>query len=162
MLNMEATTALTTLPPLAVAKNVGYIAAFFVGTTWLGFEPQSVAIFATLMTLDVVTGVARAYLVQGGTSVRSAILSKGIIAKLLLLLVPIAAALALKGVGFQPQLLAQGVINILILSEAYSILGNIHSALTRSVKNEFDAVAVVLNVIKKALDNTIRDKNVTN
>lgn len=145
-----------TFTPIAALKNATYIAAFFSAAVWLGFEPQSIGIFIALMTLDVVFGTIRAGIVDGGRSIRSALLSRGIIAKLLLLGVPVTCALALKGVGYSPQLLAQGVVNVLILSEAYSVLGNIHSALTRTPKNEFDAVAYVLSLIKTLLDKATR------
>lgn len=145
-----------TLTPMAALKNLSYVAAFISAAAWLGFEPESITIFMILMTLDIVFGTIRAGVVDGWRSVRSALLSRGVVAKLLLLGVPVTCALAIKGVGYPPEILAQGVVNVLILSEAYSVLGNIHSALSRAPKNEFDAVAYVLSLIKTLLDKATR------
>lgn len=144
------------LTPVAVLKNISYVAAFFATAAWLGFKPESLSIFIVLMILDVIFGTIRAGVVNGGGSIKSALLSRGVLAKLLLLGVPVTRALALKGVGYSPEMLAQGVVNVLILSEAYSILGNIHSALTLKPKNEFDAVAYILGFIKTLLDKATR------
>lgn len=154
-------TTITTAAPMVAIKNLGYVLVFVASTSWLGFEPQSVGIFMGLMTLDIIFGTVRAGIVDGPQRIRSAIFSKGIIAKLMLLGVPIACALALRGIGFNTTPLAQGIINILILSETYSILGNIHSVITRKPKNEFDAVAYILSFIKTLLDKTVRDNTLT-
>ena len=150
-------TAAQTLTPLAILKNLTYVVAFLSAISWLGFEPQSVSIFIVLMTLDVIFGTIRAGVVDGCSRIKSAVLSKGILAKMLLLGVPVTCALGLKGVGFSPDLLAQAVVNVLILSETYSVLGNIHSAMYKVPKNEFDAVQWILRFIKKLLDRALRD-----
>lgn len=147
----------STISPLSWLLNMSYVAAFLGTLAYLGFQPESIGIFVVLVVLDVIFGTIRAAIVDGCGTVRSAILSKGIIAKMLLLGVPVTCALGLKGVGFSPDLLAQSVVNVLILSETYSVLGNIHSAMYKVPKNEFDAVQWILRFIKKLLDRALRD-----
>jgi len=151
----------THMTPLSIVMNAGYVATFFSSLAWLGFNPQSLAVFIILMVLDVIFGTIRAGVVDGWTHVKSALLSKGIMAKMLLLGVPVTCALGLKGVGYSPEILAQAVINVLILSETYSVLGNIHSAMYKVPKNEFDAVAWLLTMIKAMLDRALRNNTIS-
>lgn len=141
---------------IALAKNASYAVAFILSLEYFGFRPESIYVFATLMMIDVVTGVIRSSIVDGGKSIRSSTLQNGLLSKLLLMLVPFTIALAGKGVGFEMQGVAQGAVTILILSEAYSIVGNIHSALTRKPKQEYDAVALILSGIKSLLEKVAR------
>lgn len=150
---MESATHLT---HIAWIKNVSYIAAFFAFGEYLGFETEVMAIFVTLMIIDVFTGVIRAYVVEGGKALRSAIGTRGILAKVLLITAIFSVALAGKGVGVEAQALANGAMGVLILSEAYSILGNIHSIRTRKAKAEFDAVSWMLAQLRSLLEKTLK------
>ena len=146
----------STIVHIGWIKNVSYIAAFFAFGEYLGFETEVMAIFVTLMILDVFTGVIRAYVVEGGSALRSAIGTRGILAKLLLITAIFSVALAGKGVGIEAQALANGAMGVLILSELYSILGNIHSARNRKPKAEFDAVAWMLSQVRFLLEKTVK------
>ena len=137
-------------------KNVSYIAAFFAMGEYLGFETEVMAIFSTLMIIDVFTGITRAGVVEGRSALRSAIGTRGILAKILLITALFSVALAGKGVGVEAAALANGAMGVLILSEAYSILGNIHSIRTRKPKAEFDAVTWMLAQVRFLLEKTIK------
>lgn len=141
---------------ITLAKNYSYIAAFIVSLEWLGLNPQAVTVFAILMTIDVITGVTRAGLVEGGRSIRSAVLKRGILAKLLVLTALFSVALAGKGVGFDTSTLVQAAINVLILGELYSILGNIHSIRSGKQKVEFDAVTFLLSRVRELLEKALK------
>lgn len=141
---------------LAWIKNVSYIAAFFAFGEYLGFGTEIMGIFVTLMIIDVITGIIRAYVVEGGSALRSAIGTRGILAKLLLMAAIFSVALAGKGVGIEAESLANGAMGVFILSEAYSILGNIHSTKTRKPKAEFDAVTWLLAQVRILLEKTIK------
>lgn len=141
---------------LTVLKNLSYIAAFFAFGEYLGFETEVMAIFVSLMIIDVFTGVVRAYVVEGGKAVRSAIGTRGILAKVLLITAIFSVALAGKGIGVEAVAFANGAMGVLILSEAYSILGNIHSSRTRKPKAEFDAVTWMLAQVRFLLEKTIK------
>jgi toxin secretion/phage lysis holin len=137
-------------------KNISYVAAFFAFGEYLGFETEIMGIFVLLMILDIITGVIRAYVVEGGTALRSAIGTRGILAKLLLMAAIFSVALAGKGVGIEAEALANGAMGVFILSEMYSILGNIHSTKTRKPKAEFDAVTWILGQVRILLEKTIK------
>lgn len=139
------------LTKFAVAKNLSYILVFIYSLEYLGFNPGAVIIFLTLMVIDVITGVARAGIVQGGQSVTSALLVYGIWRKILTLLGLFSFALTSLGVGFDLGAPLSAVVTIFIVSELYSILGNIYSSLTREPKMEFDAVRFLFNLVGEAL-----------
>jgi small basic protein len=144
-MNLSEIATITTL------KNTTYVIVFLATIEYLGFNPESVALFTTLMVIDVFTGIVRACAQEGCQSVKSAIGVRGILAKILLLAGIFSVGIAGKGAGFAMQGTLQGVINVLILAELYSVWGNIHSALSGKKKNEFDAVAFILKQIKAAL-----------
>lgn len=135
----------------AMAKNGTYVAAFFMSLQYLGFHPESLAIFTVLMMVDFVTGVARSSKVDGGQSVTSEGWRVGIVKKVLTMTALFTLGLTGKGVGFDIATVVQGSVTVLILAEAYSILGNIHSYMTGKPKDEFDAISVILNSVGKIL-----------
>jgi hypothetical protein len=137
-------------------KNLSYIGGFFFAVEFLGFNPQSIVILALLMLTDIVTGVTRVWINEGGREIRSSALKKGLTAKALLSSGVFAIALTSKGVGFDFQSIASGGIMVLMLGECYSILGNIHSARTGEPKVEFDALAVIIKRIKRLLDKIVK------
>jgi len=139
------------LSTFAAIKNFSYLVAFVASMEWLGLDPVTISIFAVLMVIDVITGIARAYYVEGGQSIRSAILKRGVVAKLLILTALFSSALAGKGVGFDMSSVTQAAVNVLLLGELYSILGNIHSTRTGKQKVEFDAVAFLLSRVKELI-----------
>jgi hypothetical protein len=140
----------------AFLKNISYIAIFTVSIEWLGFNPLSLTIFAVLMFVDVITGIARSIRLEGGNSFTSSTLKRGVISKLLLLAALMSFALTAKGMGYQIDTLAQGAVNVLSLGELYSILGNVHSARTGKVKHEFDAVTFLLARVNEVLKNVLK------
>lgn len=153
---MEHVTAVT------VAKNAGYIAAFFATTTYLGINHESILILATVIVIDIITGVLKSASLYGWREITSSRFSAGVLAKLLLILIPITLALAGKGVGLDLGLIAQGAISVLILSQVYSTVGNIHAMQTKDEKNEFDAVAFIMRQLRELLEKSMaNDKTPT-
>ena len=140
---------------LTFMKNTSYGVVFLTSVAYLGIAPTSVVILTFLVLSDVVTGVLKSATLSGWGSIRSSVMERGIIAKLLLILVPFVVALAGRGVGVDIGFFSQGAINVLVLSEAYSILGNIYCVRTGRPTSEFDAVAYSLNSIRSVLKNFI-------
>ena len=132
-----------------VLKNSSYVLAFMASVEYLGFNPEVLVIFTILMVIDLITGIVRSIMVDGGSTFTSTAIRDGIFKKILLLGAIFTLGLAGRGVGFDLSPLIQASITVLILAETYSILGNIHSARTGKTKNEFDAVSFIL---KKLLD----------
>ncbi len=141
-------------------KNASYVAAFFTTTQYLGIMPESVGVLTALILIDIVTGVAKSGILYGWQTVRSSRLASGTLAKLLLVLIPMCLALAGKGVSVDMSALAQGSITVLVLSQAYSIIGNIHAVQTKTDKNEFDAVAYILRGLRDLLERVMEKTSV--
>lgn len=146
----------TTVMSISAIKNISYVAMFIAGAEYLGFNAEALSILGVLMLIDIFTGIIRAATVEGMRSIRSAVLKKGVIAKLLLLSGLLSVGIAAKGFGLELEHFAQGIVSVLILGELYSILGNIHSVRTGEPKHEFDAVVWMLNKVKLLLDKVIR------
>jgi phage-related holin len=139
----------------AAVKNVGYVAAFFATTTYLGISPESILILTAVIVIDIITGVLKSATLHGWHSITSSKFSAGVLAKLLLILIPVTLALAGKGVGLDLALLTGGSISVLILSQVYSIIGNIHAMQTLDEKNEFDAVAFIMKQLRDILERSM-------
>ncbi len=129
-------------------KNCLYIPAFLAG---LGCPLQACQYLVYLMIIDFVTGVVRAGMNHGWQSVKSSIGIAGIISKVTILLIPVTLIFAGKGVGMDFTMLIGGVLYILVLSESYSILGNVQSIRSGKDMPEFDAVALTLKQVRKFL-----------
>lgn len=150
---MITETATTTV----VAKNLGYVAFFAISAEYFGLTQVSMQVLSTLIAVDVTTGIVKAWALHGGISIKSSIFQRGIIAKCLLMLAPLTLALMGKGLGFSTSVIAQSTLNLLILSESYSIIGNINAVRTGEEKVEFDAVSFVLAKVKEFLKRIIID-----
>ena len=117
--------------------------------TYLGLNGESFFLFSVLLLIDYITGVAKAYrLNQCITSNR---MKYGILSKLSLLLIPIVLAIGAKAVGADFKTVLLVGINILVLSEVYSIIGNIYSIRTKDELPEYDVVAMIGKRIRSVL-----------
>lgn len=92
------------------------------------------------MFFDIITGILRAGTIKGWASVTSSSFGFGIAFKALIILIPLIVALTGKGIGIDLLFMAKGALSMLIVSEAYSIIGNIYSIRTGKDQEEFDAV----------------------
>lgn len=151
---MEAT--LTTTKFGIIAKNLSYIPAFIIG---IGLSWDSTSILAVLMLSDTLIGVVRSMLLHGGNSFRSRLLAHGIISKMLVLFVPIMVVYVGIGVKIDFHPIASGIFDVLILSEAYSILGHIQSIRTRQDVKEFDAISMVLKSLRTLFEKLLANSS---
>ncbi len=152
---MEATS--TAISIKAAVLNGAYVSAFLAGMEFLGLMPLSVAILMLFIFFDIVAGILKSYALYGGSSIKSSVFERGIIAKALVICIPLNIALAGKGVGLDLVPIAQGTITVLILSELYSLLGNWYAIRTGKERIEFDAVAYVVGQLKGFLKKLIVD-----
>ena len=146
-INMEI--ALTTTKWGVLVKNISYIPAFILG---IGLSWESTSILGVFMLVDTILGVLRSMLLHGGNSFRSRLLAHGIISKMLVLFVPVMLVYAGIGVHIDFLPIASGILDVLILSEAYSILGHIQSIRTGQDIKEFDAISMVLKNLRTMLE----------
>lgn len=125
------------------------LAGFATLLTYLGLNKEAFTLFAVLLIIDYVTGVGKARII--GQSITSNRMKYGIASKMVLLFIPIVLAIGAKIIN-QPSdsILFVGV-NILVLSEVYSIIGNIYSMRTKEELPEIDAVAAIGRFIRDKL-----------
>ena len=135
----------------AIFKNATYIAAFV-----LGLSTEAYGILGVLMLLDTITGIIRSGTIHGWRSITSHTAEVGLLAKLLLLMVPLVVALSAKGSGIDLHWVASGSLTVLILSEGYSILGNVHATYLKEDLKEFDAINFILTKLRDAVEKLIK------
>lgn len=130
--------------------------------TFFGDYLLSVQILALFMVLDTITGVARSWKIEGGQSFVSSKLGAGVAGKLLFLLIPCVIGLTGHALKIDLHLVVVWAINIMVLSEAYSIISNVYSYHTGQFVKEFDAVSLIckaaLNLVLKLSGNNQEPK----
>ncbi len=134
--------------------NLVYIPFIWV-MQYLDLEAEVISIFAILLSIDLVTGWAKT--VSLGEKPRSRRLAKGILAKSVLLLMPIVLALGAKAIHMDATVLVYVFINALILSEVYSIIGNIYTIRTGRATEEYDVISKILKVIRTMLNRLLEE-----
>lgn len=138
---------------LITLKNLGYIPAVL-----LGLSTQSYIILLVFMTVDMLTGITRSYILHGGRAVKSYKFVNGITTKILIILIPLLLVWAGKGSGYDLSIIAEWTLGMLILAELYSILGNIYAIKIREDIHEFDAVAWVLGKLRFIVEGILKNK----
>lgn len=116
---------------------------------YLNIDMEIVGILCTLMVLDTIVGGVKSIRIQRSFDVRTMLW--GIILKILMLIIPITVALMGKGIGYDLLIFVSTVIRIMIVSECYSILGNIYAAKNRVDVSKLDAISMMLKSIRKWL-----------
>lgn len=132
-------------------KNVLYIPAFFIA---IGFPEQtawSITMLTILMLIDFVTGILASGKIDGINSITSKRMTAGAISKLIIILIPFVVIATGKGISLDLMPYTQGILSILILSEAYSIFGNMQSYRCGKRIPEIDAISFVLKSIRKMM-----------
>lgn len=117
--------------------------------SYLGLDQEVFTIFGYLLLIDYVSGMMKAKAI--GQDITSSRMKYGIASKMSLMLIPLVLALTAKAVhGDADNVLYVGM-NILVLSEAYSIIGNIYTIRTKETLPEWDAVAALGHKIRSIL-----------
>ena len=125
---------------------------------YLGLDAEVMMIFSTLLVLDIITGWFKTIAV--GEKPKSWRLANGIISKVVLILVPLVMAAVAKAVhDIDVRVLFYVVVDALILSEAYSIIGNIYTINTGNKVEEFDVLSKILKLIRNSLNRLLQDKD---
>lgn len=124
--------------------------------TGLPIEPT--LILGALMAIDIFSGIGRAHSLN--EQITSRRMNSGIASKLLLLLIPLAVALAAKGLDQDWSYLVSFCVSAMILSELYSFISNIYAIKTGDDLPEFDVIKILGKHIRAALERLMdtRDK----
>lgn len=120
---------------------------------FLEIDAQKLTILVMLMCIDMLTGTFKAYRIKENITSRRWI--AGFLSKLVVLLVPFTIALMAKGVDFDIKWFIGFSLSIMVIAEAYSILGNIYTYKTGEAVAEIDAVSAIIKVLRNFLENMI-------
>ena len=113
---------------------------------YLNINIEIIAILCVLMIIDSTVGPGAA--VRIGEQFKFKKLIWGMILKIMTLGIPITVALMGKGLGYDLSMLVDWSIKIMILSEAYSILGNIYSIKTKKPVKDIDFLSLLLQGLR--------------
>lgn len=120
---------------------------------FLEIDTKKLSILVVLMCIDMLTGTFKAYRTKENITSRRWI--AGFLSKLVVLLVPFTIALMAKGVDFDVKWFIGFSLSIMVIAEAYSILGNIYTFKTGEAVEEIDAVSAIIKVLRNFLENMI-------
>lgn len=143
-----------TLTMGVVLKNLMYFPAFFIG-----LSPESYAILGIFMTGDLVFGLIHAGFVNGVGSIRSSRLIAGVISKLVVLTVPLIVVWAGRGAGIPLVWLGQWAIGVLILAQAYSMIGHVNSIRMGKDTLESDAISAILKQVRVVFEALLQNSH---
>lgn len=135
-----------------IMKEGAYIPAAL-----LGLSSETYAILAVFMFADFILGVLRTVLLHGPRSFKSYKLVSGLISKLLVLATPLLVVWAGEGAGIPLLFIAQWSVGVLVLAQAYSILGHINAIRTNTDTTEWDAVAWIMGALRNILETVLTD-----
>ena len=143
----------TTIVTTATAAKVGFtsvLGAISWVLTYAGINKEVFAIFAVLVVIDFITGIGKAYILK--QSITSNKAKYGVLSKFSLIFLPVVMALAAKGVGANATTFFTWGMNLLIMSELYSIIGNIYSIRNGKELPEWDVVALLGRKIREKFE----------
>lgn len=120
---------------------------------FLEIDAKKLSILVILMCIDMLTGTFKAYRTKENITSRRWI--AGFLSKLVVLLVPFTIAIMAKGVDFDVKWFIGFSLSIMVIAEAYSILGNIYTFKTGEAVAEIDAVSAIIKVLRNFLENMI-------
>lgn len=118
--------------------------------TYTGLPSEAVVILAVLICIDFATGIGKSLAI--GRPITSKRMRIGLISKLGLLLVPLVVALAAKGLTQDLVWVVDYVVNLMILSEAYSIIANVYAMKKGKEAPEWDVMSIILKQIKNIVN----------
>ena len=128
---------------------IGCYTALAVFFNYIGLDKEIISLYGLLLGIDYVTGLLKAYRLK--QHIKSNIMKYGILSKLVLLLIPITLLITSKIVGIDFNEMVKISLNILAISELYSIIGNLYSVRTAKELPEYDVLALLGGKIKDFL-----------
>jgi phage-related holin len=144
-------------------KSASYFLALAVSAaiTYIGVEHKLIYTLTGLMVVDWITGVVKARRLKiDVTSKRS---NKGIIEKMMLLLIPVAIAVTLKAVEVPIGITMKAAFTLITVAELFSVVSNCYCIYTKTDVKEYDAVTAVIrflrNTLMKGLKGFLADNN---
>ena len=146
-----------------VITNISVLNLFYLPCVpflaYLSVPVEPIFILAILLGMDYFTGILKVFVLKG--HLRSYRAVAGMLTKASIVLLVLALAFMAKGLGLDFKLYLSLLISALIISETYSIIGNVYSIVSREEIEEFDAVAMVIKRLRFFIEKMLvvnRDK----
>lgn len=131
--------------------------SFFSGIAWVltyaNISVEIFSIFVSLIFIDFGTGLMKSWALK--IAITSVKMRYGVASKFSLILLPVVIGLGAKAIGQDAKSLFVWGMNLLILSEVYSIIGNIYTIRTKKYLPEWDVIALLGAKIRQSM--TLRD-----
>lgn len=121
--------------------------------TYLSLPPEQIAILAILLVIDYLTGITKVIIIKGGLKSYRSI--TGAVTKAFILLLVLTLAFMAKGINLDIEVYLGSFISILIISETYSIFGNVYACIKKEDIEEVDAVATVIGKVREYIGKLI-------
>lgn len=116
---------------------------------------QALTILTILIWIDFVTGVIKSWI---NKETSSEWMSRWLIRKMILVLVPLTIALAWNWLNYNLSSFATWVISALIMSEVYSVIANVYTIQTWNKAKEYDVMTIIIQKFWKIIDIFLTDK----
>lgn len=135
---------------LVKAFSYGVLVPLF---TYTQLSQELVLILSVMLLLDIATGIIRECIIG---KLKSREITKGVISKMLLLMVPFILIMVGKGAGIDMSPIAKLVISTFIIAEGYSTIGNIiQIRLKDKTIGEQDAITMVLQKAQQIISSLL-------
>lgn len=126
------------------------VASFASLTAYLNINTEALALYLTLLLLDLITGVAAAFLIREAMTL--ARFYAGILSKFLLFTIPVVAAIVVKIQGDGLLWFIKWTVLVLAVSEFISIINNVQKAKGNKPLPELDAVGMITTKLRDTLE----------
>lgn len=137
-------------PPGEYVKVYNFLKAFLYGLfVSLDINVDTVKILTALMVMDTVLGILKALRLEQQFSFN--ILTWGFVTKLAVLIVPMTLGLVGKALTFDFTWFIDATLDILVLSEGFSIITNVLAIREKKHIKNTDIMTKLLNVIRNGL-----------
>lgn len=116
---------------------------------WAGINPDAFFVLSVLVVFDYITGIGKAKKLK--IPITSKTSTYGILAKLSILIMPLILGLTAKGLDVDASTFVNVAMDLIILSELYSIIGNVYTIRSGEKIAEYDALSLLANKIKQTM-----------
>jgi toxin secretion/phage lysis holin len=116
----------------------------------IGMDIEATYYLSILLIIDYVTGLLKAKTL--GQSITSNKMKYGIVSKLSIVAIPLVLSIGAKAIGMDFHQFLTVAINLIILSEIYSIIGNVYSIREGKELPEYDALSFIASRIRDFLE----------
>ncbi len=123
---------------------------------WVGVDVEAFTMFSILLMIDYITGLMKARAIN--ESITSNRMKYGIASKLSLIIIPVALAISGKAMSMDLSSIVFVSMNILVLSELYSIVGNVYAIRNKEELPEYDVVSIIGKRIRDMLIKSVGGK----